>query len=261
LDEINFDGLCELAARTGRARGALITRLHRDGGPSEVLGRYGTVKTFEPEFELPLLDPVTKPMIAIQDIAKEPAFAGHPITKTVPTIHALIAAILSSEGTSGRTSLKLLNPDVSIFDDLEAFASLSKLIGVYQMLFHYMDMAGADPIHSLHPLIKEGGFQEAVAADVGPAAKFLLDTLFHRLSLRSRSAATFVSLRTWRKSIKAHQIAVLLPSNRILPTDFCLLSLMKSWPRPSTFMATARSRPWYPFPAEAPGWEIAFQSY
>ena len=220
MDEINFDCLCELAARTGRARAALITRLHRDAGTLEVLGRFGTVKTFEPEFELPLLDPATKPMIAIQDIAKEPAFAGHPITKTVPTIHSLIAAILDNHGTSGRTSLKLLNPDTSIFDDLEAFASLSKLISVYQLLFHYMELAGADPVRTLHPLVKEGGFHESAGADVGPAAKFLLDTLFHRLSLRSRSAATFVSLRTWRKSIKAHQIAAFVAVKQNPPEGF-----------------------------------------
>lgn len=220
MDEINFDCLCELAARTARARAALITRIDRDVGSMEVLGRYGTVKTFEPEFDLPLLDPVTKPMIAIQDVAREAAFVGHPITKTVPTIHSLIAAILSSRGASERTTLKVLNPDVGIFDDLEGFASLSKLIAVYQLLFHYMELAGVDPVHSLHPLIKEGGFHEAGAADVGPAAKFLLDTLFHRLSLRSRSTATFVSLRTWRKAIKAHQIAAFVAVKQAPPPGF-----------------------------------------
>ncbi len=125
MDDINFDGLCELAARTGRARAALITRLDTGTGTLEVLGRYGTVRTFEPEFDLPLLDPVTKPMIAIQDVARESAFTGHPITKSVPTIHSLIAAILNSHDTTERTTLKLLNPDIGIFDDLEAFASVS----------------------------------------------------------------------------------------------------------------------------------------
>lgn len=220
MDEINFDGLCELAARTGRARAALITRVDRDVGTLEVLGRYGTVRTFEPEFDLPLLDPVSKPMIAIQDVAREVAFVGHPITKTVPTIHSLIAAILSNHGTSERTTLKLLNPDIGIFDDLEAFASLSKLIAVYQLLFHYMELAGIDPVRSLHPFVREDGFRESAAADVGPAAKFLLDTLFHRLSLRSRSAATFVSLRTWRKSIKAHQIAAFVAVKEAPPPGF-----------------------------------------
>lgn len=220
MEEINFDCLCELAARTGRARAALITRHHTNSGALEVLGRYGTVKTFEPEFELPLLDPVTKPMIAIQNIAQDAAFVGHPITKTVPAIHSLIAAVLSNRGTSERTTLKLLNPDIGIFDDLEAFACVSKLIAVYQLLFHYMELTGADPVRSLHPLIKEGGFQEAEAADVGPAAKFLLDTLFHRQSLRSRGASTFVSLRTWRKSIKAHQIAAFVAVKHNPPDGF-----------------------------------------
>ena len=219
MDEIDFDCLCELAARTGRARAALITRIG-ESGALDVLGRFGTVKTFEPEFELPMLDPVTKPIIAVQDIAKEPAFAGHPITKTVPTIHSVIAAILSSQGRAGRISLKLLNPDHSIFDDLEAFASLSKLISVYQLLLHYVDLARLDAGHSLRPLNENRGFQETAGVDVGPAARFLLDTLFHRLSLRSRNAATFVSLRTWRKSIKTHQMAAFVAVKQNPPEGF-----------------------------------------
>ncbi len=94
------------------------------------------------------------------------------------------------------------------------------MIAVYQLLFHYMEQAGIDPARSLHPIIVNRGFQEVGAADVGPAAKFLLDTLFHRLSLRSRSAATFVSLRTWRKSIKTHQIAALVAVKQAPPPGF-----------------------------------------
>ncbi|MBC8037935.1 MAG: hypothetical protein H7X89_12045 [Rhizobiales bacterium] len=218
MDEI-FDDLCELAARAGRARAALITRLDKTAGTLEVLGRYGTVKTFEPEFELPLLDPVTKPIIAIRDVAREPAFVGHPISSFVPTIHSLIAAILSSHGSTERTTLKLLNPDTGIFDDLDAFACLSKLIMVYQQLMNYMELSDTSgtpfALHGRAP-----GFHDSAAADVGPAAKFLLDTLFHRLSLRSRSAATFVSLRTWRKSIKTHQIAAFAAVKQSPPPGF-----------------------------------------
>ena len=220
MDEINFNDLCELAARAGQARAAVITRLDREAHTIEVLGRYGTVKSYARDTALPMLDPVTMPIIAVRDISMEPQFAGHPITTFTPAIRSLIAAILKSSGANERTTLTVLNPDAGIFDNPDAFACLSKLIMVYRQLLNGMEAAEAGAVQSLLSSAQGPGFQDVPAPSVGPAAKFLLDTLLHKRSLRSRKAASFVSLRTWRKSIKEHQIAALVAVKQDPPPAF-----------------------------------------
>ncbi len=208
MEEIDFDDLSELAARMARAPSAVVLQTDQKLRSGSVQGRYGTLISSKLLMNLPLLDPVAMPILVLRDIRQEPAFADHPLTRSVPAVRSLIAAVLNRRDKNERMILCILNPDENVFDDAIGFAAISKLILTFQRLLGDRASRPATPHNQAEAEPNLAEFSEQ-ALDTAPTAKFLLDTLVVKRTLRARNSVSYVALRTWRKSIKQYQISAL----------------------------------------------------
>jgi hypothetical protein len=223
---LTLDDLCELAARSAQAESAVITRYDSHLSRVTIAGQFGVFTSYHPERKWPGLDWETMPLLVVKDVQSDPMFDGHPLRQAVPMVRSLIATILEQDKDGNRSVLTVFNPEKSFFGDTRAFACFLKLRLVFSKLLMYLvadEQSSHRALPILHPSIEDrvektnpAGFEE----DAGPASAFLFDTLPRKQSLHSRNDAAFVTLRTWNKSIKKHQIAAVAAVKAAPPARF-----------------------------------------
>lgn len=223
------DDICRIAARTARSQVALIVEYANKrsalirGSVGSNAGRLGG------NISIPGLHHEEQPLIICDDLARAEWFRDHPLRKLVPHASSLIALSIdtSSHGTSG--ALIVLNPHPLAARDAATGAALSELARISGFI-----LSGDRPreisahrngLHSgSEDRPESSGFQETNPKDDGlplpihdPLATFLFRTLVPRRLLRSRKSAHYVTLRSWKKSVKDTQIAALRSLKLQLP--------------------------------------------
>jgi hypothetical protein len=232
LNSLPFlNDLAELGARTARAPRCVILKSEVATGIVTVVGRFGS--TFEPSDSNNILSFVHSDtnFMTIPDIRRDERFAGLPILDYVPRINSLIIANISPQlnySPRYRFILFIFNSATELFENSEALSAVTHVVSVCRQCVSalnnedaYLAESSATPLPAYVPEIHARQLVTEEAND--KAAKYLMDTLQRKLLLHENELGGFISLRTWRKSIKSEQMnalkeAVKKPNDNFLET-------------------------------------------
>jgi predicted amidophosphoribosyltransferase len=149
----------------------------------------------------------SSPISLLSKARYEQVFDGHPLRQLMPHITSL-ACYHISETEAERWALTIVNPSGAYFKSDTPQGIIERLVALLQSLIADHVNAG---IERLPSVAEQQGFSEKTQqpnAD-DTALQFLTDTLLHKQRLLSRNTVAYVSLRTWSKPIKNHQIKAL----------------------------------------------------
>lgn len=217
-----LDEICKLVSHITHAPTVLIGQRDPQTNTIKVRGKAGTLVTeVDMTFVLPDLDPDKKPVLISSNVRLDPRLENHPLLKLMPHVRSLMALLVPGQEKRVRAVLKILNPRKSAMSDALIMSTLSDfcviiadLLDLERALCEAIKQ-GADAMAGLPQQLPHGSgfFEPSDAADVVPdikaATRFLLDTLVARRGLHAREGVDYVSLRSWRTSIKKFQIAAL----------------------------------------------------
>ena len=142
----------------------------------------------------------------IRNVARVPQLAN---SSEMRGIQSLAHFVAHDDGNL-RVCLLFVDPDRRFFDSPYTYSAIQHLL----QLIHAVVARRVKPHGHLHTVETPAGFlQEAPGAmapfQPEPILNFLISTLPERQRLLGRNGTTYIGLRTWRKSIKDHQISAL----------------------------------------------------
>jgi hypothetical protein len=230
-----LDDLAELGARTARAPRGLILKRENATNNVTVVGRYGTlfetssVNVF-PAFIYPDAD-----FISIPEVRAEPRLIGHALLDYVPRINSLIVARISPEMNSHSRytyTLFICNSDPQTFESGEALGAITHVVNVCRQFVSALGHTDTNLAHAisrpLPPLMPSATVRDeqkrSEKSVYAEAASYLMSTLPRKQILHETTYGSFVSLRTWKKTIMAEQI-VALDQTMLDPSDVFLDSV------------------------------------
>jgi hypothetical protein len=226
-----LDDLAELGARTALAPRGLI--LKRDNATHEVsvVGRYGSLYEPTDSDQFPAFIYPDADFIAIPDVRADARLSGHPMLNYVPRITSLIVAKISPQlNYSPRYTFTLFisNSDPAAFVSPASLGAITHVVNVCRQfvsaLGHddaFMEESSRAPLPAFSPF-ESALFQNVHSTPLGghEAANYLMDTLPRKHVLHEIENGSFVSLRTWKKSIKNKQIEAYGQTSENPPDDF-----------------------------------------
>lgn len=150
-------------------------------------------------------------MSFIANVQTDPNFRNHPLLKVAPFAKSLAHIPVQGVHSDIEAAISVINPELK----WPFSASISAVMTDLAMLV-------GDALKATEQLLtgsvsKEtgGGFRERKATALTPpdtqctAGKFLFTTLPQRTSIRNRKDVSYLTLRTWSKPIKEHQLNAL----------------------------------------------------
>lgn len=223
------DDVCRIAARSAKAQIVLILEYSGKEGAT-IHGTVGSnVRRLLGDATIPGLHHDERPMVIFDDLTHATWFRGHPLRAIVPYATSMAAVSIGMNEQKTAAALVVLNPHPHTFRDAATTALLSELSRITSFILSGESMSGATPVPRISQDdlrtcgdvtgFKEKGMQQGAGpiSDCDPLASFLLRTLVHRRSLRSRKSTHFVALRGWKQSVKDTQIAALRSLKSQLP--------------------------------------------
>jgi predicted amidophosphoribosyltransferase len=223
----DLDDIAELAAMLCGAPIAVVLRREVNSNQISTLARYGFINDFHNNpGSTSLMKPGEK-IVIYRDVQNTPSLKGHQIQTHIPVVNTLIAVRLTALVSQVKIILGVHNAPQTFFDDDREFGRFVKFVMMLQGQFE--DVKDDDLVEAFHPSlpnheeadklsVHEALTQPTMAMD--PAAKFLFETLSHKQSLHVRNGSSYISLRTWKKQIKEHQIAALSAAKMFPPPSF-----------------------------------------
>ncbi len=232
MAKANFlDDLAELGARAARAPRGLILKRENATNTVSVVGRYGCL--FEPSEHQPLPSFIypDADFLAIPDVRADARLVGHPMLEYVPRVNSVIVAKISPDlNYTPRYTFTLLvwNSDAKAFEVGEGLGAITHVVNVCRQfvsaLGHddaFMAEESAVPFPAFvpsHSALAVQNHKENGAS--ARAANYLIDTLPRKHVLHENETGGFISLRTWRRSIKDQQFAAFVEATRAPPEEF-----------------------------------------
>lgn len=208
-----FDRIAGIAARTVAAPISLVSSRHE-----KRLKVHGSHGIYVPEFDAcwDADSILVKPqgMSFVKNVHQDPAMRGHPLLKIAPFMRTLVHIPASGFQPGKETAITILDPASKWpFGGTTStiLVELAMLVGDAMEAKADAELAtGADGIE-LAGLSENPQKILDLPSQPGhnTAAKFLLKTLLKRTTLRNRKDVSYVTLRTWSKTIKEHQLGAL----------------------------------------------------
>jgi hypothetical protein len=223
----DFDDMAELAALVCRAPSAIVLKRNHLDNSVHTVGRYGFTNDFSNDPPPPRMIASDASFVIYKDVQNDPSLKGHQIQSIVPKIKTLIGVRLTSPDVVGEIVMGVFNAPMEFFESDTEFARYVKFVMMLQGQFE--DIKENELVAAFYPAgqnadaMQEAGFESSsanIAKTMDPAAKFLFDTLSHKQSLHVRNGSSYISLRTWKKAIKEHQIAALTAAKLFPPDSF-----------------------------------------
>lgn len=202
----SFDDICELAAQIAGAPSAIVTENEGKRNKFNVVGRFGAVAEFGPEYAIPFMGGPYQSIVAVSDLAKEQLFKNHPFRTRLPRVDSAIFANLDPWKTARQMSLVIMNPSPEVFQLGPRYSTLSNFIRHVQR-FHESGAPTVTPADARPQ--GQSGLGETTPGNLEAASVFLLRTLTRKTVLRARGGTSYIAIRTWKKEIKEYQIEAL----------------------------------------------------
>lgn len=223
--------ICGLVCHITGAHAVIVAQRDPSTKTIRVRGKKGTLLTeVDMTFVIPQLNAETKPMLLARDVRIDPHLHNHPLLGLMPHMHSLMAFLIPGLEVQSRAVMKVINPRKTAFNDGDLISVLSELcVIVADLLQIRRQSEDAEPYQArlrnmLHGLQLCNGGDGDVAPRQGQhgssASAFLFDTLIRKRGLHSRNSVDYMSLRTWRSSIKKYQIAALRALKLDPPPEF-----------------------------------------
>jgi pyrimidine operon attenuation protein/uracil phosphoribosyltransferase len=152
-----------------------------------------------------------------QDVQTNAEFASHPVRQHVPVVQQLLAARLTDRHDTPFFMLAL-EPATSAVTNraiIRSINTMANLIDSVANQFSRAPQSGEDRDGFREP---QNAFVTSKAGEtehprnnnhVDPLSDFLADTLIKKFTVRSRGGQMYYGTHTWRKQIKAHQVAAM----------------------------------------------------
>jgi hypothetical protein len=215
-----LDDLAELGARTARAPRGMILKRDNTTNVVTVVGRYGTLFEISAENSFPEFIYPGADFISIPDVRTDQRLNGHALLDYVPRINSLIVANISpalNYRARYTFTLFICNSDPQAFVAGEVLGATTHVVNVCRQFISALGHTEAFLAESSNTPLPPFAPFATTAAGIGrneksqqaEHASYLLDTLPLKQAFHENDVSSFVSLRTWKKSIKAQQIVAL----------------------------------------------------
>lgn len=144
--------------------------------------------------------------IMVRNIARVPQLAN---SANLRGIQSLAYFVAHDDGNL-RVSLLFVDPDQRFFDSPYTYSAIQHLL----QLIHAVVAGSVTPPDHLSRIATPSGLLQEAPGNLTPfrpepILNFLISTLPERQRLLGRNGVTYIGLRSWRKSIKDHQISAL----------------------------------------------------
>lgn len=206
----SLDRIVEVVARLVRSPMAMIWCV--SGNQVRVIGRFGIhIDEINGVCDLAPL----QQHLGIQhakEIRRNPAYKEHVILKIAPFSRNIVYIPVRMENWIWCVGILLVDPGVGWpFSAQLASILLQIELHVAEFIQLHLGQSPRDGIKlkSIGAAEHAVGEQPAPQIGVEASAQFLSETLVKRQSLKSRNGVAYVTLRTWRRPIKEHQIRAL----------------------------------------------------
>ena len=201
--------MARIAAGAVGARVAFIT-LRREHHLS-IIGCYGIhPKKFDDSWYLGRDLVRAQTMCYVANIHRNPNFTNHPLLKAAPFAKSLAYIPVQGKYSDLEASITIINPELKWPFSVQVWAmlnDLAMLIGDVLKTADQLPYCQAEK--SIHRGLHEDKPAKGYALGKDTAGQFLMSTLTPRTSVRNRKDVSYVTLRTWSKAIKEHQISAL----------------------------------------------------
>jgi hypothetical protein len=223
----DLDDIAELSAMLCRAPSSVILRRDATSDELSVVARYGFVNGFSNDPPPQRLFVGGEKMIVSLDVQNDPRLIGHQLQLLSPAVRTLIGVKLTPPDVVGQVTLAVFNAPLDFFESDLDFSRYAKFVMMLQGQFDSKSendlLAAFQPGYQFNEervLAKASVSNDIVHRPMDPAAKFLFETLTHKQALHARNGASYISLRTWKKTIKEYQIAALSAVKMFPPESF-----------------------------------------
>jgi hypothetical protein len=201
----SLDDVCRLALRTAKADIACIVSW-QNKKEAILRGAVGcNLHKLSGDMHLPNFDPDELQISIFTNLEREAWFAKHPMRLIAPLAKGLLLLSLGHTPYFGDIVLLVFNPKISANQSTSSLASLSELSRIAQALLRGRNEGTLSRAKEVMGFSEESPSFETN----DPLYSFLSMTLTNTRKLATRKSVSFVSLRTWKKSIKDSQIAAL----------------------------------------------------
>ena len=214
-----YDRVARIAAATTKSEVAFVTV--RMGRKLTVIGSHGVYfETKDGDWDGgPNVSRIGN-MAFIPNVKRDANFKDHPLLTAAPFAKTLLHVPARRLRTDVEASITLINIDMK----WPLTATITAVLTDLAML-----IGDAIEMDTTFPELVDGaahagGFEEHRIESEEPSSttdtsgQFLLSTLLQRTSIRSRKEVAYITLRTWSKPIKTHQIKALAIS-KIRPDE------------------------------------------
>lgn len=156
-----------------------------------------------------------KAMSFVANVAKDPNFRNHPLRKAAPFARCLAHIPVQGRHLDIEAAITIINPELKWPFTAAVSSILTDLAMLVGEILKMSDNLAVPAKPTSTSVRHEAGMQEAhseMPLPVGgkdTAGQFLLSTLSRRTSIRNRNDVSYVTLRTWSKPIKEHQLSAL----------------------------------------------------
>ena len=213
--------ICGMISHITHASTVIVAQRDPTSNTIKVRGKTGTLLTeVDMSFVIPKLHAETMPIILSRDVRSDPSLQSHPLLQLMPHIRSLMLFLIPGGEKEKRAVLKVINPRKTAFKDGELIRVLSEMSIIISDLLD-MNRIGREPADerdSIRGMLEDiqrrsnrspGSANEVEGHELNSAAAFLFETLVKKRGLHSRNAVDYVSLRTWRSTVKKYQLGAL----------------------------------------------------
>lgn len=200
-----FNRVARIAATTVRAPAALVTV--RRERKLNLLGAHGLyINTLDDSWGVDSVLVRRSAMVYAANVRRDPNFKNHPLFNFAPFTRSLVHIPVSGVHSEIEVAISIVNPEIKWPFTSNISGILNDLV---MLVADAMVASEHDEERAERSMQEVATPSPAKTKTADTAGKFLLATLPVRTSIRSRKDVSYVTLRTWSKSIKAHQLAAL----------------------------------------------------
>jgi predicted amidophosphoribosyltransferase len=207
-----FNRVAGIAAGTVRAPVAIVTL--RQARRLCMIGVHGIyLEKFDESWSMGA-ELVRRPTLSfVPYVRRDPNFRDHPLLKAAPFARSLIHIPVQGQYVDLEAAITVINPELKWPFNAATTAVLNDLAMLVGDALSVTDVFDKpEPRAKPHraPDLQETGTKGPEnAGSHDTAGQFLLSTLAARTSTRNRKDISYVTLRTWTKQIKDHQLSAL----------------------------------------------------
>lgn len=149
-------------------------------------------------------------MTFIRNVRRHPKLAKHPLLAAAPFVKSLVYIPVPHNADFGEASITIVDPVKSWPFTAEIASNLLELAFTTGDIITLLQSDWRSSIDARDAVSAQlpSGFAESPVEN-STVSNFLVNTLVKRTSIKTRGGVSYVTLRTWSRTIKKHQIAAL----------------------------------------------------